>query len=321
MALGNLAQRALVAVVAVPLLLLLLNYHRPEPTWAVVFLASLIAMHELFAMVLPKEDRGAALVMGGLACAAFYWLDISTLVAVAPSGTGWTNLQPYSMVPPPGVELGLGLKLLAGAVSASAAITLILAVVVPMLYFLFRHRMSAEQLVVDTGTVAKRITGTIMGIVYAGLLTTFLAVLKRSDPEHGAATVLIVLIVAWVADTGGYFAGRFLGKTKLYPAVSPKKTWAGAWGGLAGAVVGLIILKLAYAEWMTWVDVFAIAIPGGILGQMGDLSESLIKRSTGVKDSGALLPGHGGILDRIDAVLFIAPYVYAYLQVRAALGS
>ncbi len=320
MALGNLAQRFLVAVVAVPLLLLLLNYHRPEPTWAVLFVASLLAMRELFAMVLPKEDRGPALVMGALACAAFYWLDITTLVSVAPSGTGWTTLQPYSLKAPPGVELGLGLKVLAGAVTASGAITLFLAVVVPKLYFLFRHRMTAEELAADTGTVAKRITGTIMGIAYAGLLTTFLAILKRADPEHGASTVLIVLIVAWVADTGGYFAGRFLGKAKLYPAVSPKKTWAGAWGGLAGSVAGLVVLKLAYADWMTWIDVFAIAIPGGMLGQMGDLCESLIKRSTGVKDSGALLPGHGGILDRIDAVLFIAPYVYAYLQVRAALG-
>jgi phosphatidate cytidylyltransferase len=317
MALGNLAQRALVAVVAVPLLLLLLNYHRPEPTWAVIFIASLIAMHELFAMVLPKEDRGAALVMGGLACAAFYWLDITTLVYLAPSETGWTTYTPTSMT----AEPSFGLKLLAGAVSASGAITLILVVVVPMLYFLFRHRMTAEQLAADTGTVARRITGAIMGIVYAGLLTTFLAILKRADPEHGASTVLIALIVAWVADTGGYFAGRFLGNTKLYPAVSPKKTWAGAWGGLAGAVVGLVVLKLVYADWMTWVDVFAIAIPGCILGQMGDLAESLLKRSTGVKDSGALLPGHGGILDRIDAVLFIAPYVYVYLQVRAAIGS
>jgi phosphatidate cytidylyltransferase len=306
MALGNLAQRALVAVVAVPLLLLLLSYHRPEPTWAVIFLASLIAMHELFAMVLPKEDRRAALVMGGLACAAFYWLDISTLISVTSSDVGWKTMSPASMT----AEPGLGIKLLAGAINASGAIVLILAVVVPMLYFLFRFR--------DIPTVAPRITGTIMGIVYAGLLTTFLALLKRSDPEHGASTVLIVLIVAWVADTGGYFAGRFLGKSKLYEAVSPKKTWAGAIGGLVGSVVGLVVLKLVYAEWMTWLDVFAIAIPGGMLGQMGDLCESLIKRSTGVKDSGALLPGHGGILDRIDAVLFIAPYVYAYLQIRAA---
>jgi phosphatidate cytidylyltransferase len=102
--------------------------------------------------------------------------------------------------------------------------------------------------------------------------------------------------------------------------VSPKKTWAGAWGGLAGSVVGVAALKLISAHFLSWVDVALIAIPGGILGQLGDLTESLIKRSVGVKDSGGLLPGHGGILDRIDAVLFIAPYVYGYLVVRAALG-
>lgn len=287
MALGNLAQRFLVAVVAVPILLVLLHYHRPEPTWAVIFAASLIAMHELFAMVLPKEDRGAALVMGGLACAAFYWLDPSTIAYFDDRDIA---------------------QLATKTVRASGAIVLVLAVVVPMLYYLFRFR--------DIPSVATRITGTIMGIVYAGLLTTFLAVLKRADPEHGASTVLIVLIVAWVADTGGYFAGRFLGKAKLYEAVSPKKTWAGAWGGLAGSLAGLALLKVVYADWLGWVDVFAIAIPGGMLGQMGDLCESLIKRSTGVKDSGALLPGHGGILDRIDAVLFIAPYVFGYLTLR-----
>jgi phosphatidate cytidylyltransferase len=288
LALGNLAQRFLVALVAVPLLLLLLHYHRPEPTWAVIFIASLLAMHEFFAMTLPPEDRGAALVMGGLASAAFYWLD------------------PHSL------EYAPESKLLLGAVFAGSTIALVLAVVVPGLYYLFRFR--------DIPSVAARYAATVAGIVYAGFLTSFLAFLKRIDPNHGGDTVVIVLLVAWVADTGAYFAGRFLGKTKLYEAVSPKKTWAGAWGGLVGSFAGVAVLKLFFAKWLEWSDVFLIAIPGGVLGQLGDLAESLIKRSVGVKDSGTLLPGHGGILDRIDAVLFIAPYVYAYLMVRFQVG-
>jgi phosphatidate cytidylyltransferase len=291
-ALGNLAQRFLVAVVAVPLLLALFYYHRPEPTWLVIFGASLIAMHEAFAMLLPAEDRRAALVLGGVATAAFYWLDPATLAG-------------YSAVP----------AVVAGAAAAGQAVPLALAVVAPGLYFLFRFR--------DIPSVAGRYVATVTGIVYAGYLLTYLAKLKlieRFEPGGGGDAVLIVLIVAWVADTGAYFAGRFLGKARLYEAVSPKKTWAGAWGGLAGSLAGVVALKLISAHWLSWLDVALLAIPGSILGQLGDLTESLIKRSVGVKDSGALLPGHGGLLDRIDAVLFIAPYAYAYLVIRHTIG-
>jgi phosphatidate cytidylyltransferase len=293
LALGNLAQRFLVAVVAVPILLVLLHYHRPEPTWAVIFAASLIAMHEFFAMTLPKPDRKPALVMGGLACLAFYWLDYVTISVYAGGGEWQGRLQFVT-------QAGGGMS-----------ISLLLAVVVPGLFFLFKFR--------DIPSVANRLTATVMGIVYAGFLTTFLAKLKLLDPAREQDTVLIVLLIAWLADTGGYFAGRFLGNKKLYEAVSPKKTWAGAYGGIAGSIAGVAALKLISAEWLTWADVFLLAIPGGILGQLGDLAESLIKRSVGVKDSGALLPGHGGILDRIDAVLFIAPYVYTYLVFKFAL--
>jgi phosphatidate cytidylyltransferase len=287
-ALGNLAQRFLVAVVAVPILLVVLYYHRPEPTWLVIFAASLIAMHELFAMMLPAEDRRPAVAMGGLAVAAFYWLDPTTLAY-------------YGDAVPRAISVA----------GAGSAIPLLFAVVVPGLYYLFKFR--------DIPSVAGRYAATVTGIVYAGYLTTYLAKLKLVDPHAGGDTVLMVLIVAWLADTGGYFAGRFLGKSKLYEAVSPKKTWAGAWGGIAGSVVGIALLKLISAHYLTWLDVALIAIPGGILGQLGDLTESLLKRSVGVKDSGALLPGHGGLLDRIDAVLFIAPYVYGYLALRAAI--
>jgi len=286
LALGNLAQRFLVAVVAIPILLVLLHYHRPEPTWALIFAASLLAMREFFGMTLPKEDRLPALVLGAVASAAFYWLDPIAL------STSWSSAP----------------VVLRRITFEGSALAAAFAVVATGLYYLFRFR--------DIPSVAGRYAATVTGIVYCGFLTAYLAKLKLVDPNHGGDTVLLVLIVAWLADTGGYFAGRYLGKAKLYEAVSPKKTWAGAYGGIAGSVVGVLVLKVAFADWMTWLDVFAIAIPGGILGQLGDLAESLIKRSVGVKDSGALLPGHGGILDRIDAVLFIAPYVYGYLLAR-----
>ena len=208
---------------------------------------------------------------------------------------------------------GAGLpRALIGAMTAGATLPLIATVVVPGLYYLFRLR--------DIPSVAGRYAATVTGIIYAGFLVTYLAKLKVIDPHQGGDTVLLVLVVAWLADTGGYFAGRFLGNAKLYEAVSPKKTWAGAWGGIAGSVIGVAALKLITARYLSWIDVALIAVPGGILGQLGDLTESLIKRSVGVKDSGALLPGHGGLLDRIDAVLFIAPYVYGYLVLRAAIG-
>lgn len=293
MALGNLAQRFLVALVAVPILIVILYLPRPEPAWALVFAASLIAMYELFAMTLPAEDRRPALVLGGIACAAFYWV------------------HPLALAEPFGVELGRRWQVIG---ESGTTVALLGAVVAPGLYYLFRFR--------DIPSVAARLTATITGIVYAGFLTTYLALFKRLAPmSEGGHFVILVLVIAWLADTGGYFAGRFLGKAKLYEAVSPKKTWAGAYGGIAGSLVGVVVMKLLFLDWLGWFDVFAIAIVGGVLGQLGDLAESLIKRSVGVKDSGALLPGHGGILDRIDAVLFIAPFVYAYVVVKIAVSG
>jgi phosphatidate cytidylyltransferase len=139
---------------------------------------------------------------------------------------------------------------------------------------------------------------------------------------------MFALVVMWLGDTGAYFAGRFLGKAKLYPAVSPKKTRAGAVGGLVGSFAAAALMKVIWEEVpsgghcpFSWLDIALLAIPGAALGQMGDLAESLLKRSTGVKDSGSILPGHGGILDRIDAVLFFAPYMHLYIQLRVAADS
>lgn len=168
----------------------------------------------------------------------------------------------------------------------------------------------------DMATVAARVSATLAGIVYVGLLMTFLALLKKRG-EDGGAWVLVTLTCTWFADTGAYFAGRFLGPLwprKLYESVSPKKTVVGGIGGLVGSVLALVLAKLWYLPGLCWTDCVLVAVPANVLGQAGDLCESLLKRSVGVKDSGAILPGHGGLLDRVDAVLFAVPYVYAYAR-------
>lgn len=168
-------------------------------------------------------------------------------------------------------------------------------------------------------TVAPRVSAMLAGILYVSLLT-FAALVKKRQGVDGGAWVTIILSCTWFSDTGAYFAGRFLGPlwpAKLAPVVSPKKTIIGGMGGLAGSIGALVLAKFWYLPSLTWIDVFAVAVPANVLGQTGDLCESLLKRSTGVKDSGTLLPGHGGMLDRVDAVLFTAPWVYAYARLFA----
>ena len=182
------------------------------------------------------------------------------------------------------------------------------AVIVTFLYFLFRYG-SIE-------TVAARVAFVLSGCLYV-LLLSFLAFFKKHPAGDGAAWIYVSLTIAWLSDTGAYFAGRFIGPLwprKLYEAVSPKKTVIGAIGGLAASFGALVIAKLWYLPTLSWIDCVLIAVPANLLGQCGDLCESLIKRSVNVKDSGALLPGHGGMLDRIDALLFVVPYVWAYSE-------
>ena len=155
---------------------------------------------------------------------------------------------------------------------------------------------------------------TFFGIVYAGLGIGALGTL-RGLPK-GFEWVLFAIALTFGNDTGGYFAGRFLGKHKLYVAVSPNKTWEGFFGGMV-FTVGIVFLARATVlpQLEIW-DAIGLGIPCSILGPTGDLCESMLKRAYGVKDSGKIIPGHGGLLDRVDALLFNGPYVLFYALTR-----
>lgn len=149
-----------------------------------------------------------------------------------------------------------------------------------------------------------------LGLAYIALLLSYFVALR--DLEAGRFWVLFVLGVAFAEDTGAYYVGRGLGRRKLCPTLSPGKTVAGAVGGLAAAVAAAVAFRALLLPMLGLSACLTLGLLIGLAGQAGDLFESLIKRASGVKDAGHLLPGHGGLLDRIDSLMFSAPLAYYY---------
>jgi len=147
------------------------------------------------------------------------------------------------------------------------------------------------------------------GVLYAGSLI-LACVLLRHDAQYGFVAIVLLFAVVWTTDVLGYFVGRFVGGPKLWVRVSPKKTWSGAVGGLAGAIIAALALA-HYANLANSLAVAALALILSIASQAGDLFESAFKRRFGVKDAGHVIPGHGGIMDRLDG--FLAAAVVAAL--------
>ncbi len=164
----------------------------------------------------------------------------------------------------------------------------------------------------DMQTAATRAFAMGFAPLFVGIPVTLLAVLRRDLGSDGPGYVLLAIMFAWFGDTGGYFAGRFLGRHKLYEAVSPKKTVEGAIGSLGGSVVGALMAHFWFLPSLSLAHGISLAIVAGVFGQAGDLGESILKRSFGVKDSGAIVPGHGGILDRVDALMLTSAVTYLY---------
>lgn len=149
----------------------------------------------------------------------------------------------------------------------------------------------------------------LVGVLYLGVLAPYFAKV-HAIPTEGRYLVLLVIAVGMAGDTSGYFVGHAFGRHKLMPRVSPGKTIEGALGIMLGSVAGAAIARLLWLTDWTWERTIGMALVMGVLGQIGDLTESVIKRTFGTKESGSLFPGHGGVLDRIDSLLFPVVFVY-----------
>ena len=157
----------------------------------------------------------------------------------------------------------------------------------------------------DVKSALSDISGTLLGVMYVAGLSGYFLLIRELQMGH--AWILFLFVIVWLGDTGAYYGGRSLGKTPLAPSVSPNKTVEGAVSGLLGSLVGAGLMQIWLLSEVSLVHCLIVALVCGIIGQFGDLAESLLKRNTGVKDSGNLIPGHGGVLDRIDSLLFAGP--------------
>lgn len=259
--------------------------------WAVAGLAGVAAiwaLHEMATMGLPGERRWAFPLLVALGVPLFL------IVATSNQDT----------------EALLGITLPASGLLLMA--TLVGAVLLSAGAFLFTAK--------TTDGLADKWARFLLSLLYVPLLLGMLAALVGFD--GGAGWLWVPLFVGWCGDIGGYFVGRSFGKNKMLPLISPKKTWEGFFGGVALAIVGLGFYKVVFFDRLAestvplgWLDVVVLGIVGDVAGVLGDLVESMIKRTWGHKDSGRFLPGHGGMLDRIDAVLFVAPVVYLWAVV------
>jgi phosphatidate cytidylyltransferase len=224
----------------------------------------------------------------------------------------------YSMALPSGRTLERTLAAVAGAalvplIGLERPVFFLGALVLLVLFFaiLFLFRFH------DLTIVARQLALLFFGLFYVPLLLGHLALL-RSLP-HGREWVFLIFLLVMASDTAAYFTGVSFGRRKLYPAISPNKSVEGALGGLAGSLGGVFLARAWFFPALDIADCLLLGFGLGALAQLGDLFESMLKRSFGVKDSGTLIPGHGGILDRLDSLLFaFAPaYYYALCFVAA----
>lgn len=154
-----------------------------------------------------------------------------------------------------------------------------------------------------------KISFVFMGALYAGFGFYFFNATRAM--ENGLPIFFFILFSIWATDSGAYFVGRAFGRRKLWPEISPKKTIEGAVGGIASAILLAVVFQLIYPLF-TYIWAILVAFIVAVFGQVGDLAESALKRYYGVKDSGNLLPGHGGILDRFDSLLFVLPILHLF---------
>ena len=238
-----------------------------------------------------------------------FWLMVSSVIVVGLlEFYKIARTRAFPVYELPGVLLGWLLSLAPLIASSSQSMiltefTLTLIVLALFLYALLTKRSLSESI--------PALAITLFGILYVSWLLSHLVLLRGLS--NGKELVFYVLLVVWAGDTGAYYTGSYLGQHKLAPVVSPKKTIEGAVGGLIASLLASCIAKWTFLPLLAYRHCLVLGVLLAVISQLGDLCESMLKRAVNIKDSGTILPGHGGILDRLDGVMFAAPVLYYYV--------
>jgi len=178
---------------------------------------------------------------------------------------------------------------------------------VPMSFFMFTYASSGKQAMPDIGNA-------VMGPIYIVIPLSMMLQIDRYYPDKGYIWIFFLLVVIFSNDTGAFYCGKLFGKHKLYKTISPGKTWEGAIGGVVCSMMAALWFLHLLPQCQISPGILVLVVVLSVAGQIGDLVESMLKRNHGIKDSGSILPGHGGILDRIDSLLFATPVLFGYLS-------
>jgi len=190
----------------------------------------------------------------------------------------------------------------------------------PIIISVFMLSVLLWELYRRRGSAILNISTTFLGFFYIAFLLSYLIQIRELPRSldipyiSGGRWIFLILIVVWTCDTAAYFVGSRVGRHQLSPKISPKKTVEGAVAGFLASLLFAFLSRLTFIRYLSLLDCLVIGFIVGLLGQFSDLVESLFKRDAGVKDASSIIPGHGGVLDRFDTIILIAPVIYFYLR-------
>jgi phosphatidate cytidylyltransferase len=288
---SNLAKRVLVAVIAIPVICYIIIF-KPFGLLGLILIVALLAVHEFYSLAKAK----------GFVAQILIGMTLTALIVIS-----FAHVQLLRAV----AFLHLHLSI--------ATLTIYL---LPLIMIAGVIAVFTSELFKGYPNPLVQVSVTIAGAVYIGFgLGAFFGIREILYDANGSSSnsaffLIMLLASIWICDSAAFFVGRKFGRHKIAKSISPNKSWEGGIAGLVAAIAAWLVARafIGGFEEVLVSTAIAMGMIVGVFGQIGDFAESMLKRDAGVKDSSTLIPGHGGVLDRIDSILFVAPLTYLYLQ-------